>query len=357
MKLANIGAAGALALGMQLSGPQGMALEHALRVIDVEDGLGAPLSKHGDVQLWNDSSRLVGATYQQALAGYTVGWSDSEDLVNVKEFIAPSVQVARRFEYKSFNNVEQFLSDTKEDLRAIGGKFKEVERFVNDQTGRTENRGLAMRIDKDQMMPGWEEQSVNFLLRRLQRNKLRRAFTLLSASATNTAKTWDTSAGKNPDQDVKTELITASDLTGVRPNAIVYGDTAFDKRSIAYGAQVTAAGFAAFATPGPGGNASVGGDLTSRLMVDKVMVSRARYSSSSTARTQIVNNLVLMFYSYAGAGPEDPTTLKDFWTPCDQGGRYAVYRIDSPKFVQLIVEHYELLAATSTLGVRQFTVS
>jgi hypothetical protein len=70
-----------------------------------------------------------------------------------------------------------------------------------------------------------------------------------------------------------------------------------------------------------------------------------------------VNNLVLMFYSLPGATANDPSTMKDFWTPCDQGGQYAVYRLDSPKYVTLMVEHYELLKVTSTLAVRQFTVS
>ena len=37
---------------------------------------------------------------------------------------------------------------------------------------------------------------------------------LVLAPATNTAKTWDTTAGKDPDQDVLTDLIAAVEKAG-----------------------------------------------------------------------------------------------------------------------------------------------
>lgn len=354
MKLGNIGrgallAAAALSTSGMLGG-SAIPLANELQQIDREDGfIEGPLNRHGAITLANDASRFVGATYQQALTQYSVGWEDSDELIQLVNFIAPPVPVARRFDYKTFNNVEQFLSDTGEDLRQIGGDFKEVERFQNEVEGKTENRGLACRIDKDQMTPGWEERELASLLRRLQRNQARRAMTLLSATAVNTAKTWDTTAGKNPDRDVKTELITAADLVGIRPNRILYGDTSWDRRGIAYDAQDNAGGYA-------GADAEIG-QMSSRLMVQKAMVSSARYSSSATARAQIVNDKVLMFTAFDGASANDPSNIKLFYTLCDNGQRFAVYKQDFPKYVILMVEHYELLKATSTLAVRQFTVS
>ena len=82
------------------------------------------------------------------------------------------------------------------------------------------------------------------LLMRLLRSELRRAITVASAAATNTAKTWDTTAGKDPDQDVLTDLIAAVDDSGVRPNRILYGDVAWNKRLIAHRAQSTSGGYA-----------------------------------------------------------------------------------------------------------------
>src|SRR5581483_6684593 len=109
-------------------------------------------------------------------------------------------------------------------------------------------RGLSIRIDLDQVadFPGssWEMEYTARLLQRCQRNEVRRAVDVAASGAVNVAKTWDNSAGKDPDQDVLTELINAADLVGVRPNRIVYGDTAWTKRLLAHRAQASAGGFA-----------------------------------------------------------------------------------------------------------------
>ena len=103
-----------------------------------------------------------------------------------------------------------------------------------------------------------------------QAEALRRAIALLSAAATNTAKTWDTTAGKDPDSDVNTELVTAADLSGIRPSRVGFSDTSWSKRLLAHRAQNTAGGFASAAmTP----NAGHIGDLATRS-------SRARPSCS-----------------------------------------------------------------------------
>jgi hypothetical protein len=86
-------------------------------------------------------------------------------------------------------------------------------------------------------------------------------------------------------------------------------------------------------------------------------VSAARYTSSATVRTPVVNDKVVMFHSLPGASEDDASNLKDFWTPTDQGGQFAVYEKESAFFWTFIVWHYELVKVTSTLAVRQFTVS
>jgi len=65
----------------------------------------------------------------------------------------------------------------------------------------------------------------------LFRSEFRRGITAIAAAATNTALTWDNTAGKNPDQDLKNEPHHRHTATGIRPNRILYGDTAFNKRA------------------------------------------------------------------------------------------------------------------------------
>ena len=101
--------------------------------------------------------------------------------------------------------------------------------------------------------------------------------------------------------------------------------------------------------------------LAGLLQVDEVNVTSARYTSSSTARTQIVANLVLMFLAESGADTEDPSNIKRFVSmgSNDQGGgQFQIYsqRV-SAKRHNIAVGHYELTKITSTLGIRKFTVS
>jgi hypothetical protein len=65
-----------------------------------------------------------------------------------------------------------------------------------------------------------------------------------------------------------------------------------------------------------------------------------------------------MFTAMAGADLEDSSNIKRFVSPCIGGGRTRVYLQQvTPHLVDLSVEHNSLIAITSTLGIRQFTVS
>jgi hypothetical protein len=201
--------------------------------------------------------------------------------------------------------------------------------------------------------PNWQNDKVAKLLRRLFRNEYRRGLAAVLAVATNTALTWDTTAGKNPDQDLKTDLITATTATGIRPNRILYGDTAFNKRSLAYDAQNNAGGYAA-----AGMNLD---QLAGRLMVDKVNVSKERYQSAAAAKSEILSNLVLGWYAQDGVDTEDASHLKRFVSgfSAEQGGglvRIYVQQISS-KLVALTVEHYSKIVVTFTTGIRKWTIS
>ncbi len=289
--------------------------------------------------------------FSEPLTNYAVGWTDANNIEETLGFYAPEVMVPRRFEYREDINAEEFYSDGDDDERAIGGDFGSVRYTSVKTSAKTVNRGLKISVDLDEVADrqGWQKFYTGKLLRRLRRNSLRRAVALLSAAATNTAKTWDTTAGKDPDQDIIGELILAATASGVRPNRIGFGDTSWSKRLLAHRAQNTAGGFASAG--------QTADQVAAFLAVDKVGVSKERFSTGGS-KAEIVNNLVLMFMAENGMDTEDASNIKRFVSPCEGGGRVRVYeRQVSAKLYEIVVENYELIKITSTLGIRKFTVS
>jgi hypothetical protein len=310
--------------------------------------------KGGEV-LFANSSRFLETYFSEPLTNYAVGWRDPNDIEASLQFIAPTVQVGRRFEWKAAANAEEFLSETIDDERAIGSDFKRVEYTASDVTDKTLNKGLTYIADLDNVSgPNWQNDKVGKLLRRLYRNEFRRGIAALSAAATNTAVTWDTTAGKNPDQDLLSGLLTATTTTGIRPNRIMYGDTAFYKRGYSYEGQTGSTAFGQVAAL----NLE---QLAARLMVDKVKVSRERYQSSASAKSEIVSNLVFGFFAEDGVDTEDPSNIKRFVSAFDAeqgGGLVRVYLQQiSAKLVAITVEHYSKIIVTYSAGILQWTVS
>ncbi len=297
-----------------------------------------------------NSSLFTESFFSEPLTNYAVGWRDSNDIEATLQFFAPEVRVPRKFEYAETSNPEEFYSEDN-DERALRGDFGTVEYTRLKTNAKTANRGLKICVDLDEVadQTDWQKQYAAKLLRRLRRNSLRRAIALLSAAATNTAKTWDTTAGKDPDQDVVSDIVTATTSSGVRPNRVGYGDTAWSKRFLAHRAQTSAGGFASAGLTYE--------QLAAILNVDQVLVSRERYSTGGS-KSEVLGNLVLMFMALDGADTEDPSNIKRFVSPCEGGGPVRVYeRQITSKLYEIVVEHYELTKITSTLGIRKFTVS
>jgi hypothetical protein len=304
----------------------------------------------GQIVLANEA-RFTSSYFSEPLTNYLVGWRDANNIEATLDFLFPPVQVPRRFEYKKADNAEAFYSET-DDARAIGADFKRVEYKGSTQLEKTVNRGLTIRVDLDQVasQTNWRETYTARLLTRILRNELRRAVNSASSNATNTAKTWDTTAGKDPDQDILTDLIAAVDDSGVRPNRILYGDVAWNKRLISHRAQTSAGGY---------GSASLKlEELAGFLGVDKLMVSRERYQSAAAAKSKVTPDIVLLFFAEDGLSPDDPSNTKRFWTPVEGGGKYRVYEQPvSAKLVDLTIEHYSNPLVTSTVGLRKLTIS
>jgi hypothetical protein len=304
----------------------------------------------GRIYLANEA-RFTARRFSEGLTNYGVGWRDPNGIQDTLDFLFPPVQVPKRFEWKKLENAEAFYSET-DDLRAIGADFKKVEHKSSSVNDKTLNKGLTVRCEYDEWdeIPGWKELHVALLKERLLRNELRRCYTASAAAATNTAKTWDTTAGKDPDQDVLTDLIAATDSSGVRPNAILIGEVAWNKRGLSHRAQVTAGGFAS-AQMTPEQVAGIYG------VGQGVKISRERYATSLSAKAKVVADVVLEFFRDAMPSRDDMSNQKRFWTPCRGGGMIAVYVHEEDKWADITVEHYSKGVIAHTLGLRTLTIS
>lgn len=325
--------------------------EHAF-INEMPEDRGPGLNKPDEICAANASSRFVEAFFSEPLTTYSLGWTDQENLKALLEFLAPEVPTSRRFEYGTFPNAEAFLSET-DDIRAIGADFKRVEYTQTKANGKTLNKGLTVRVDLDNVdqNTNWRELTVSRLMERLLRNEIRRAITLLSAASTNSAKTWDTTAGKDPDQDVLNEAITYNSLVGIPPTNVLYDLVAWGKRILAHRAQNTAGGFA---------SAGQTVDQAAQFAgLQRGYISRSYYQTGPASKSAILGgNRVLIFNTKPNATPFDPSNIKRFTTATVGGTMTRVYEFQqSMKNVDITVEMYSDIVISSTLGLRQLTIT
>lgn len=315
-------------------------------------GIGTNYDGHTPGIFFANESMFSAAQFSEPLTSYAVGFRDPNNIEDTLNFIAPAVQVGRMFQFKKGVNAEEFYSETVDDQRGVGADYKAITYSGTSALGKTIDRGLAEVIDLEQVSGSdWEQKSVARLQRRLLRNSLRRAVAALIAASTNTDKTWGSSA--DPDQDVRDDLVTSRNASGVRPNRVLYGDTASNLRVKAYRAQNNAGAYASAALSLE--------ELARALSVDRVLISQEVYQSSASAKSEVVGNQVLMYYADDMANTEDPSHIKRFVTMHDAnlgGGRWMVSRIQpSPKRVVITVAHYEQVIIPFSTGIRRFTVS
>lgn len=321
--------------------------------------LGVDMPKN-TVSMANDS-RFVQANFSQPLTDYATGWGQANPMLDDNlEHVAPLVVTPRRFEFAAGTNAEYYLSET-DDIRSIGADFKRVDPYTSTKVNsKTHNKGLSYRYDKDEAVgiPDFENRIVSRLMTRLKLNDFRRAVALLKASATNVAKTWDTTAGKDPDSDALASIILGNESIG-NPGLTrgIYGVTAWQKRVLSLRSQNHAGGFA--------GAVMNETELARLLGLDAVKMSREVFISvgPSTKATVLdttlgTTGIVLFYNAMSGVSKDDPSNIKRFVSMTEGGTEYAVYRNEvNAKLVDITVEHYSNIVVTSTLGIRQITVS
>lgn len=306
----------------------------------------------GNVVAMANAGRFDSAFYNEPDTNYTVGGWDRDPLVELLEFYAPAYSTPDRFHYKAATHADFFQRfEGDQDIRPMGGQFGKLDvGKMTDVNETLDEKGIVIPVDKREVDedPMALEKAMDRGRRILLRTELRRALALLSAAATNAAKTWDTTAGKDPDQDVATDLLTAENASGVRPNRVGYGSTAWSKRQLAFRAQNNAGGYASAAwTP------QQVGDF---LNVQALGLTEARYRSGASALTAMVANLVFMFFAESGGHKDDPSNIKRFVGNIN-GQSAAVFRQEFPRHWEVTVAHKSKTKITSTLAIRKQTIS
>jgi hypothetical protein len=297
-----------------------------------------------------NASLFDNSNYSEALTNFAIGLpGDGNALREANEIIAPAVPAGRRFEYFAFNKAEQLEADTN-DERPVGSDFKELKFTGTMVQDKLRNRGLTVTIDEDEVghLPNWDQIYTQRIIDRIDRNTLIRNVALLSAAAVNQARTWDTSAGKDPDGDIKSDLLLGGTAGGLNGNRVVWGETAWHKRYLSHRAQDNAGGFtSAGLTPE---------QVASGLGVDVGYVIKSKVTSGSSF-AEILGNLVLSFYAQSGQMPEDASHIKRFVGRIE-GGEYRVYKYRlGAKLSRITVERYEVSRITALAGIRKSTIS
>ena len=309
-------------------------------------------NRAGHICLANEA-RFNASFLSTPLTGYTTGWSSGDGLEALLELLAPEVPTARRFSYKKAINAEAFLGEADDsDIRAIGAEFKQVTYSGTEAEAKTYNKGLTVRIDLDEEDddPMLEERHTSALMKRLLRMEIRRAAALLEAASTNDAKTWGSAAPVDADMDVLAALILGADSSGVRANRVGFGENAWTKRLLTLRASDKAGAIA--------NSGMTPEQLAGFLAVDNVFLVKERVQATKTTKANLLGtNAVYMFNAQSGGSKDDPSNVKRFVTRMG-GGKFRVYRHEvTAKLIDITVEHYSNIVATSTLGVRKLTIS
>ncbi|MDR1283953.1 MAG: hypothetical protein LBK99_24520 [Opitutaceae bacterium] len=175
--------------------------------------------------------------------------------------------------------------------------------------------------------------------------------TVLNALGAGTAVTWG--ADTQPDGDIRSALADAQLASGVYPNRGLMGLVAWNLRRSAYEGGDKAGSFA--------GLAKTPADVAADLMLGDLRIDKAIFQATKTAKQRIVGSTVYGFLAYDGLSKDDPSHMKQFFTtPLGSAGRFRVFRRQfgpAEKLLEIIIEHYDNILGTSTVGFARLNVS
>ena len=283
--------------------------------------------------------------YSDTLTQFTKTWEDNEGLKSLLNFIAPQVPVAHRFEYKRCNSDDFFCSET-DDERSAGSSFKRINFSGDIVQAKTYNKGLTVRVDADDIVgDDWQVRYVHLLMKRLYRNELRRAINALKKNATSVDTTWG--ANDQPDIDVRDNLIRSNQPKGFYPNRLLFGELAWYLRQDCYALQNNA-------------GARISAEMSREKLAEKLMVDDIKLLKKQNLGLQgneIIGNEIFAFHAQNDLMKDEPSHIKRFVTPNNDGNLFRVYVEEHTKFVDITVEHYSNIVVTSKDSITQLNVT
>jgi hypothetical protein len=308
----------------------------------------------GRVIAFNASQFLVNNP-SEFLTNYAVRYTDphQDELRSLREAIAPEVMSNNSafVQYPVWGFTDAFLAmDNPLDVRrAVGADFATLRNPTHNlATVRMPEIGLAVEVDEEEELldNDWQQRKVALLLGILERTELRQAIALLVAGATNVNKTWDTTAGKDPDMDVITEI----DAMMIKPNNIWYGPGAATKRLLSLRAQNLA---------GQANSSTLTMEQLGGIFNVSLRVPQPRYANAATTTATVFGSVVMLFTSFPGMSRDDFSNLKTFTAPARGGQKRAVWvrQVGDKRWRIAVSTGKRLVALTSAIGLETITVS
>ena len=285
------------------------------------------------------------SNYSDVLTQFTRTWQDNEGLETLLNFIAPKVPVARRFEYKKTDTDQMFCSEV-DDERANGSGFKRIKFSGDSIQAKTLNKGLSIRIDADDIVgEDWQVRYVHLLMKRLYRNELRRAIAALKLNANKIDKTWGKES--QPDIDIRQSLLSCGEQNGLLPNRLLIGELAWYARQDCYALQSNA-------------GARISSEMSREKLAEKLLVEDIKLLKKQNLGLQgneISGNEIFAFYAQNGLLKDEPSSIKRFVTPHNDGNLFRVYLEEHTKYVDISVEHYSNIVVTSDAHITQLNIT
>lgn len=301
------------------------------------------------------------------LTNYAVRYTDpyADLLRSLREQMAPEVMSNNSafVQYPTWSFTDAFLAmDNALDVRrGVGADFTTIGNITHNlATQKMPEIGLAVEVDEEEELldSDWQQRKVAFLLGILDRTELRVAIALLIASATNVAKTWDTTAGKDPDMDVITEI----NAMMIKPNNIWYGPGAATKRLLALRAQNLA---------GQAFSSTMTMEQLGGMFNANVQTPQPRYSSAASTTSAVFGSVVMLFTAMPGMSRDDFSNMKTFIAPARSiaastpsgsapSSRYRavfVRQVGDKRWRIAVSTGKRLVALTSAIGLETITVS
>ena len=292
--------------------------------------------------------------YSSELTQFANTSQGNEDIEKALNFAAPIVFTARRFEYKKIANDDTFFSES-DDIRTVGSSFKHIDFNGETAQAKTFNKGLTIRVDADDIAGGdWEARYVYALKNRLCCNEYRRtikAFVETIKAAQRKAKkqlfepnAWSDEA--QPDADIRKAVLTARSEYGFSPNRLLFSEDAWFLRQDCYASQDNA-------------GARIAAELPREALAEKLLVENVQLIKQVHLGLQgreLEGNEIFAFYAQNGLLKDEPSAVKRFVTPFEDGHLFHVYVEPHTKYTDITVEHYSNIVVTSGTNILQIKV-